>query len=212
MGHSIAAEMRSGNTLSNPPLAAIGFRVKSGWAAWVLLTGPVQAPRILGMGRVELSDPSIPESLQPYHAGTGALETDEANVSGRIQIVRRSTRESVTKLLQNSRSNEYRIRNAALVVGSTVDPDSIANPHIRAHAFEGQLFRTVLQEALSAQGLRCSVVVERRAFSEGAAMLALSEVELRRRLSNLGREQSGPWRSEQKMAALVAWMALAEVA
>jgi len=33
---------------------------------------------------------------------------------------------------------------------------------------------------------------------------------LKRRLANLGRETSGPWRAEQKLAALVAWKALAE--
>ena len=204
--------MTSSHAHSNSVLAAMGFRVKSGWAASVVLTGPVQSPRVLGQGIVELSDPAVQESRQPHHAGTGALETDAAKVSLRVQIIRDCTNESVTKLLESYRSKECNIHRAALAVGSMIDPTTITNPHIRAHAFEGQLFRTVLQEALSAQGLRCSVVVERRAFSEGAAMLALSEVELRRRLSNLGREQSGPWRSEQKMAALVAWMALAEVA
>jgi hypothetical protein len=95
-------------------------------------------------------------------------------------------------------------------VGSTVDPATISNQHIRAHALEGQLFRMVLQEVLSAQGLSCSVVVERRAFAEAAVALALADSELKRRLANLGRETSGPWRAEQKLAALVAWKALAE--
>jgi len=58
-------------------------------------------------------------------------------------------------------------------------------------------------------GLRCWVVLERRAYAEAAAALALTEAQLQHRVSNLGRQQSGPWRAEQKMAALVAWIALA---
>jgi hypothetical protein len=203
-------ETLSSNTKSSSSPAAIGFRVKSGWAAAVILTGSVQSPQVLGQSIVELSDPAVPESRQPHHAGAGAIETDAAKVLRRIQIVRYCTNQSITNLLQNYRSKQCIVCHAALAVGSTVDPTTISNPHIRAHALEGQLFRTVIQEALSAQGLRSSVVVERRAFTEAAGILALSGSELKRKLSNLGRGQSGPWRAEQTLAALVAWKTLAE--
>jgi hypothetical protein len=56
--------------------AALGFRVKSGWAAVVLLTRLADAPQLAHVNRVELSDPRLPETRQPYHATTGKLETD----------------------------------------------------------------------------------------------------------------------------------------
>jgi hypothetical protein len=198
-------------SIKAPSHSVIGLRVKSGWATAVLLAGPAQSPALLDQAIVDLSDPAVPESRQPYHAGTGALESDEAKVSRRIQIVRRCTHESVTKLLQTCASKDCKVSSAALAVGSTIEPATIPNPHIRAHAFEGQLFRTVLHETLSGFGLRCLVVVERRVYSEAAAALALTESELKRKLSDLGHGQSGPWRADQKMATLVAWMALAEV-
>jgi hypothetical protein len=204
-------EMVLSKTHSSSAIAVIGFCVKSGWAAGVVLTGRVQSPRVVGQTTIELSDPAFPESRQPYHAGTGTLETDGAKVSRRIEIVRHCANQSVTKMLQNYTDKECNVCSAALAVGSTIDPAKITNPHIRAHALEGQLFRTVLQEALSALGLRYSVVVERHAFAEAAAALALTDVGLKRSLSSLGRGQTGPWRVEQKMAALVAWMSLAEV-
>ena len=210
MCSSLPTSMSASNTKSSSSPAAIGFRVKSGWAAAVVLTGPVHSPRVLGQSIVELSDPAVPESRQPHHAGTGAIETDAARVSRRVQIVRNCTRQSITNLLRNYLSKECTVCHTALAVGSTVDPATISNQHIRAHALEGQLFRMVLQEVLSAQGLSCSVVVERRAFAEAAVALALADSELKRRLANLGRETSGPWRAEQKLAALVAWKALAE--
>ena len=52
--------------------AAVGFRVKSGWATGVLLAGPASAPRALDRRVVELSDPAVPTSRQPYHAVMGA--------------------------------------------------------------------------------------------------------------------------------------------
>jgi hypothetical protein len=157
---------------------------------------------------VELSDPATPESRQPYHADSGTLETDEAKVSRRIEIVRRCTHDSITKHLQNYRSGDYIVRCAALAVGSTIDPATIPNPHIRAHALEGRLFRTILEQEMRALGLRCLVMIERNAYAEAAATLAVSEGELKRKLSVLGREQGGPWRVDQKLAALVAWTAL----
>lgn len=48
--------------------AAIGLRVKSGWATAVLLAGPIQSPRVLDRRIVELSDPKVPASRQPFHS------------------------------------------------------------------------------------------------------------------------------------------------
>jgi hypothetical protein len=189
--------------------AAVGFRVKSGWATAVLLVGPVQTPEALGRRIVNLSDPDVPESKQPYHAATGVLEEDEAKIRQRTTVVRRMAARSVTELLDHFRAAGYQVRGAGLVVGSQIDPESISNPHIRAHALEGRLFRSVLEGALQAHGLSCSVVVERDVYSNAVALLARPENDLKRALSGLGRSLGGPWRAEEKLAALAAWMTLA---
>jgi len=102
----------------------------------------------------------------------------------------------------------HAIRAAALVVGSVIDPARIANDHIRAHALEGALFRTALAAALDSQGVPCSVVVEREAYARAAALLQRTEAQLRRAVTDLGRSLEGPWRADEKTAALAAWMAL----
>jgi hypothetical protein len=190
--------------------AAIGFRVKSGWASAVLLAGPVQSPRVVDATTVALSDSAIPETRQPYHAGTGLLETDNAKVDHRTEIIERCTMLSVAKLLKGYRDLGLNLWGAALAVGSMVEPATIANPHIRAHALEGRLFRTVLEQALQAGGLLCSSLVERKAYAEAAAVLHQTEDSLKQSISRLGHSLAGPWRAEQKMAALVAWMVLAK--
>src|SRR6267143_2949189 len=137
-----------------PQTAALGFRVKSGWAVAVLLKGPVRSPQLCDVRQIDMSDPQFPETKQPYHAAMGKLETDRRKINRHVDVVRRIAEESIATLLASYRQNGYTITRAVLAVGSQVDPDSIANPHIRAHAFEGQLFRAVLEEALQSDRIR----------------------------------------------------------
>lgn len=191
-----------------PQPAALGFRVKSGWAAAVLLTGPTRSPQLCDVRRIDLSDPRLPETRQPYHAAMGKLETDTTKIKRRVSVVRSIAQQSIATLLASYRQKGYAIRRAALVVGSQVDPDSIANAHIRAHAFEGQLFRSVLGEALQACRIRTEILVERNAYAQAAAKLKDSNDNVQRMIRDFGRVAQGPWRAEQKLAALAAWLTL----
>ena len=191
--------------------AALGFRVKSGWAAVVLLTSSGDAPQLADVNRVELSDPRLPETRQPYHATMGKLETNSIVVSRRERLVRRIAQQSLGTLLAGYRQKGYRIRRAMLVVGSQIDPTIIANPHIRAHAFEGRLFRSAVEQTLEAHEIRTGVLLERDAYARVAAGLKQSSEDLKRTIQDLGRSitaNSGPWRAEEKFAALSALFAL----
>jgi hypothetical protein len=188
--------------------AALGFRVKSGWAASVLLAGSVRAPELCDSRVIELSDPRDPTTRQPYHAAMGRLETNAVELKRRTQSVNRTAKKAVAVLLQRSTDNGYTIPRAGLVVGSQINPDKIANPHIRAHALEGRLFRTTLETALVSQRIRCSVFTERDAYSEAANILGQSPERIKRAIVELSRAANGPWRADQKMAALAAWMSL----
>jgi len=191
-----------------PQPAALGFRVKSGWAAAVLLTGPARSPQLCDVRRIDLSDPRLPETRQPYHAAMGKLEADTAKLNRRVRVVRSIAQQSIATLLASYVGKGYAITRAALVVGSQVDPTSIANPHIRAHAFEGHLFHSVLEEALQAHRIRSEVFIERDAYARAATQLKQSSDNVKRAIQNLGRFTEGPWRAEQKLAALAAWLAL----
>jgi hypothetical protein len=68
--------------------AALGFRVKSGWAAVVLLAGPADSPRLCDSLLMDLSDPRLPETRPPYHAAMGKFETDARTVTRRVRVVR----------------------------------------------------------------------------------------------------------------------------
>jgi len=188
--------------------ATLGFRVKSGWAVAVLLAGPVESPQVIDRRVLQLHDSTIPESKQPYHAKMGTLQTDEAKIDRLRKVIAKAALKSVTELMRDYKGDGHQIRRAKLVVGSDIDPAKITNSHIRAHALEGRLFRTVLQDALGSCGLESSVIVEKNAYQQAADVLKKTEPELKQLLKQLGRSVEGRWSADEKLAALPAWVAL----
>ena len=188
--------------------ATLGFRVKSGWAVSVLISGSARSPHLCESEPINLSDPRNPETRQPYHAAMGRLETDTTKLKRRMQSVRQATEKSVVDLLKRCTDRGYKVRRAALVVGSVIDPASIANPHIRAHALEGRLFRTTLETALQSRGIQCTIFIEPDTYAAASKLLGQSRTQIQRTLAHLGRSVNGPWRADQKLAALAAWMSL----
>ena len=111
-------------------------------------------------------------------------------------------------LLATCKQSGYTVTKAVLVAGSQIDPDFIANQHIRAHAFEGRLFRSALTEALHHHRIETDVLIERDAYARAPVKLNKSRAELRDAIQNFGRSTVRSWRAEQKLAALAAWLAL----
>jgi hypothetical protein len=167
--------------------SAIGIRVKTGWATVVLLGG----------------------DRQPWHAAEEMPEAEGKKVIERLKkVVVRTTNQSIKKLITNYRDSGNKIRGACLVVGSDIDPLTIKNAHIRAHAFEGRLYRAAVEDAVKSFGLSCSILVERSVYSQAARILKLSEADLKRSIAGLGVSLKGPWRADEKMASLAAWTSL----
>src|SRR6185436_14432623 len=134
-------------------MIAIGFRVRSGRAIAVLLEGGA-SPAVLDVRVVALSDPEVAGTVQPYHAALGEAER-------LVALVRTASMRSVASLLREHAEAGREPKAAALVVGSLVDPATIANDHMRAHALEGALFRTVLLDALRSHGIEAEVILEK---------------------------------------------------
>jgi hypothetical protein len=191
------------------PRASIGFTVKSGWACAVLLVASGTSRRIADSRRIDLSDPEIPDARQPYHDGFATARQDGPELTRLIAGIKRFGGTSVSRAIRDYRALAPSIRGAGLVVGSLIEPDRIANEHIRIHAREGLLFRTVVQTAASRSRVPCSIWRERDLIAAAVARLDMSEAALRAALSAFGRSVPGPWRAEQKSAALAAWLVLA---
>lgn len=192
-----------------PVPAALGFRVKSGWAMAVLLARPASEPKLVRCQAILLSDPKIPQSKQPYHAALELPEKEGKALSKKLgKIVADAAKKSVSELVNQGIAEGYSVNGAGLVVGSLVDPATLHNEHIRAHGLEGQLFRTALEAALGEQGIPCKVLLEKTAYMTASSALRKSPAEAKREIVCLGESQEGSWRAEEKLAALAAWMAL----
>ena len=188
------------------PAVALGFRVKSGFAIAVVLRGPAAAPTVLARRIVELSDPDVAETRQPYHHGFFTHEDDRRVITRRRQIVERCAQQSVAALLADDLLAGC--RGAGLVVGSVIDPQTVGNAHIRAHASEGQLFRTVLESALQSHGIRCQVIVEKQLGAAATAGLKRRDAEIKRMVLAFGKHLGGTWRADEKAASTAAWLVL----
>ncbi|MBW2413645.1 MAG: hypothetical protein JRG76_03965 [Deltaproteobacteria bacterium] len=198
----------------------LGLRVHTGWATAVVLraaSSPGAPPEVADRRRLELADPAVPESKAPYHEGLerkGARA--EAAVERGCKAARAATLAAIRALVQELTAAGLAPAAVALVVGSDGDPSKIANPHVRAHASEGRLYRDVLEEAAEACGLDTLVLVEKELW--GQAEVALGPAPgppfgpggggLKHIVTGMGASVGRPWRAEEKAATVAAWLAL----
>jgi len=184
-------------------MIAVGFRVKSGFAIAITLEGPAAAPSVVSRRVIAMSDSAVPETRQPYHDGFYRTEEDAREIARRVKIVKRCATQSIAALLKDTRATR-----AGLIVGSLIEPEKVGNPHIRAHANEGRLFRTVLEDALASRGVRCEVIVEKQLPARSAEGLKRAPREIAKTLDGFGKALGSPWRADEKAAATAAWLAL----
>jgi hypothetical protein len=205
---SIAAE----RTRGAPPSAgcACGFRVKSGWSIVVLVHLTDGQPGVADRRVVQLSDPDVPASAQPYHAALGVHRAAAArDVAWLRRVVEAHATPQLATLFREYQSASRDLRGAGIVAGSLIDPSTIANEHIRAHAEEGRFFRSIVERAARAVGLEAATMAEKELMYEAVRRLGCSERQIRSRLTELGRGVGPPWRGDEKAATLAAWLALA---
>jgi hypothetical protein len=177
----------------------LGCRVRSGRAAAVLLAYPVDNSRLLDSREFWLANPDDPSTIQPYHAAFGTLEVDQARIAPRVRAVAHAAQVSVKEALAAWQSRRLQVTVAALVVGSLTDPHTIRHPHMRAHGLEGQLFRTVLADALRSGGISSTFFSDRDIYQRAAAALGISIQALRRLVSAL-RDADKPWSADHRLA------------
>lgn len=190
--------------------SVVGLNIRSGKATAVLVTGSDPGVRVIDRRMVLLSDPAVPDTIQPYHVfETRSGRSAEQYVQKLVHRVHEVAKESVRELCQEYGQLGYALDCAVLVVGSTVDPGTLKNEHIRWHALEGQLFRTAVKDAFESRKVASAMITSKVIFKRGAEVLNMNENELKQTLRELGRTM-GSWRAEDKAAALAAWLGSAK--
>jgi len=191
---------------------ALGFRVHTAWSTAVALAGPPRAPELVERRRLETWDRKVPSSRQPYHVGLNksGAEAEQA-VSRAAEAARVATVRSVCELVAELGAAGSRVGSIGLVVGSDGDPARLGNPHVRAHALEGRLFREAIEAAARELRVPSRVLVEKDAWRLAGEALGWAEAELKSTATSLGKVAGKPWRAEEKLALLAAWVGLGEL-
>lgn len=175
---------------------ALGFRARTGRAIAVALTDDNRVP---WHGEISLADPSVAETGQPYHA-VMALPWPESMRAAApfVAAIERVAAHALEQLRNDLRADGMSVGAVGIVGSADRDLAKIGNPHIRAHAAEGILFRRVLESAARAARLRSRSFTENEVKTEARSFQT--------RLKALGRSAGSPWRADEKAAAAAAWL------
>jgi hypothetical protein len=192
--------------------AAIGLRAHSGWAALVALAGPATSPEVIARRRIEIADPKIRGSKQPFHAAEPMEFPDaKAYIEQCARSTERLAREALQAAIDGLHDRRSEAAGCGIILGSgrtLPGLEAILKSHALIHTAEGEFFRNALLEACKHCGIPVLGVKEKELFERGAAQLRTKVTELERRVQEMGKSVGPPWTQDQKYAALVAWMAL----
>ncbi len=192
--------------------AAVGFRSHSGWTALIALAVNNGVPTVLARQRVHLVETFTYEFRQPYHSAE-KLPFDEgrAFVARMRSEARRLAFHAIRKLKAELQEQGYALARCGLLLasGRTLPSlERILASHSLIHAADGELFREALLHASARCGLKPLAVRERELLDSASRALRRKPDDLTQRIADLGRPLGPPWSQDEKLAALVAWLAM----
>jgi hypothetical protein len=107
---------------------------------------------------------------------------------------------------------DYQVQGACVLRASGRPLPELAGilaSHALIHTAEGELYRTALREACA----RCAVpetgISERALPAEASRALGRSPEDLQSRITGFGKVLGSPWRQDEKLSTLAAWLVLA---
>jgi hypothetical protein len=194
--------------------AAIGIRVHSGWAAMVAISLEGKSPHVLWRGRPPLVETFTFEFRQPYH-------TAEKRPIGEAHAVIERARKTAALLAHKAIAEvqdaigrlgfELDCGCLLLASGRPLPPlEKILASHALIHTADGELFRQGLLVTCKQLGIETCTLPERTLLQTASRELNLPAGDLLPRAAALGATLGPPWTQDEKLAALAAWMALAQ--
>jgi len=188
--------------------ATVGLKVRTGRAVLVVLKGTRDTPEIVSRLEIGLDDPWVPASLHPYHRELGdrwpAAQQDRRRG---CEAALAASGHAIRKFVGELRSHGLEPRRAA-VVTPAVDRTRTGGAHARAHARESQLYRSAVDAALGACGIRVARFAEPQLRAVASARLGRPAPQLEAMLKAFSYVVGTPWAAPEKHAALAAWIVL----
>lgn len=192
--------------------AAVGFRAHSGWTALIALAVTKGVPSVLARQRLHLVETFTYEFRQPFHTGE-KMPLDEARafISRAQKQARRLALHAIRKLQIELKEQGYSLGRCGLLLSSgrpLPEISKILASHSLIHSADGELFREALLHAGAGCGLKAITIKERELLDSVSRTLRVKPKDLTRRIAELGRSLGAPWTQDEKLASLVAWLAL----
>lgn len=189
--------------------AAIGLKARTGRAIAVVLSGPANALQLVGRSELILHDPRTPATFQPYHE-VMEMTWDESQkkVKPYVRAIEKIATKGLTQVIHELRAQGLTVTSVGIAGSADRGLAKIGNYHIRAHAAEGLLFRRVLEFAAEANKLDHRSFVEKTLLKEAVSSLGITATQMNKQLKALGQAAGPPWRTEQRIAAVAAWLVL----
>ena len=192
--------------------AAVGFRAHSGWTAVIALAVTKGVPLVLARQRLHLVETFSYKFRQPFHSGE-KMPLDEARafISRARKEARRLALHAIRKLQAHLKEQGYSLTHCGLLLSSgrpLPELSKILASHSLIHSADGELFREALLHAGAGCGLKAITIKERELLDSASRTLRVTPNYLTRRIAELGCSLGAPWTQDEKLASLVAWLAL----
>jgi hypothetical protein len=194
---------------------ALGLRPVKGGALAVAVAMDARGPRVVLSTVLATAAEGDRLTLEPYQLAyeKGASAETAALVAEARRRQDALAEQGLTGLLARLREAGAEPRRAALLVnraGWITDllAHALSSPEHPA-VIEGLAVREALRSAFARCGLEAVEMDEKSLPETAAADLKLSPTEIDAWLTGLGATAGKPWRKEQKLACLAAWLAAA---
>ena len=189
---------------------ALGIKTHSGWAAVVVVGKQDDNVLVVDRRRIELVNDEWQK--QPYHAA------ENLKPAAARALVKRGVASAMSGAVRELRAALKREQNrgngvtaCAVLVGEPMpnwSTEEILAVHFRMHKAEGVLFRDALVRAAETCGVPVVAIPEKDLLTQAEGTLGVRANKLTQTIVTLGKSVGPPWGSDQKDAALAAWLAL----
>jgi hypothetical protein len=193
--------------------AALGFRAHSGWTALVAISVTKGVASVLARERLQLVETFTYRFRQPFHTAEKMPLEEAQTFISRVETEAGAIAErAIHELKESLLARSYELKRSGVVLASgralPALPQVLAS-HALIHTADGELFRRAILNASARSGLASATAKERELLSEASRVLRIEPNDLTRRIAGLGKPLGPPWSQDEKLASLVAWLALA---
>ena len=202
--------------------AALGLRAIRGGAVAVAVALERSAPRVVLSSFLATGTEDDRLSLEPYHVaaamkrppgGGASAEAVAAVAEGRKRQDKRAAK-AIEDVVAKLKEQEFELTVAALLVNRAGWIDDLLAYSLawadHPPVAEGLAVRDAFRFGLKRAGIEFAEVDEKSLPDLASEVLDLKPLALDARLKSLGETVGKPWRKEQKLACLAAWVQLAK--